>query len=177
MQIGTQFSIALHILLSVEFFKGKQKLTSDFLASSAGVNPVIIRNIMSLLRNAGIIDVTQGIAGIQLKRKPGKISLLDVYLAIHPVKNGHLFKIHEGTEQSCPVGSHIHDLFSPYFMKAQNAMENTLGKFSLQTLLHDLDQMQPNAKNLGSLSTEKTQETHTRVVPLDYEDVGLVAVN
>ena len=43
MQIGQKFSIAIHILLSCEFFKD-EKNTSEFLAGTVGTNPVIVRN-------------------------------------------------------------------------------------------------------------------------------------
>jgi DNA-binding IscR family transcriptional regulator len=56
MQIGTKFSIAIHILLSVEVFKEKCKVTSDFLATSANTNPAIICKIMGLLREADAIN-------------------------------------------------------------------------------------------------------------------------
>jgi hypothetical protein len=46
MQIGTKFSIAIHILLSVEVFKDEYKVASDFLATSANTNPVVIRKIL-----------------------------------------------------------------------------------------------------------------------------------
>ena len=51
MQIGQKFSIAIHILLSCEFFKD-EKNTSEFLAGTIGTNPVIVRNIIRLLKSA-----------------------------------------------------------------------------------------------------------------------------
>ena len=43
MQISSRFTIATHMLIIIAL-KGKEsKVTSDFLASSVGVNPVIIR--------------------------------------------------------------------------------------------------------------------------------------
>jgi DNA-binding IscR family transcriptional regulator len=141
MQIGSKFSIAIHILLSVEVFKGKRKVTSEFLSSSAHTNAVIIRKIMGQLRDAGLIEIVPGTGGITLSRKPEKISLRDIYLAIDPVKDGKLFKIHKDTEPCCPVGGNIGVLLDPYFLKAQGSMEKTLAKFSLKNLLEDLGKM------------------------------------
>ena len=43
MQIPSRFTIATHMLIIIAL-KGKEsKVTSDFLAASVGVNPVIIR--------------------------------------------------------------------------------------------------------------------------------------
>ena len=43
MQISSRFTVAVHVLIYIEVFKDQQKITSDFLASSMNVNPVMIR--------------------------------------------------------------------------------------------------------------------------------------
>jgi DNA-binding IscR family transcriptional regulator len=139
MQIGTKFTIAVHVLLCVEFFKNDYKITSDFIAGSVKTNPVIIRNIMSLLREAGIIEIALGTGGIKLTRPPNKITLRDIYLAINPVKDGKLFKIHQDTEPRCPVGGNIIPLLEPLLFDAQTAMEDKLSKTTLKSLLDNLN--------------------------------------
>ena len=47
MQISSRFTIALHIFACMETFGKEYKVTSDFLASSINVNPVVIRKILS----------------------------------------------------------------------------------------------------------------------------------
>ena len=49
MQFSSRFTIATHILLCVAMFENEQKVTSNFLAGSINVNPVIIRNILGSL--------------------------------------------------------------------------------------------------------------------------------
>jgi DNA-binding IscR family transcriptional regulator len=137
MQIGTRFSVAIHILLCVEVFKDK-KVTSDFIAGSVNTNPVVIRKIMGLLREADLIDVAAGTGGIALTRPAAEISLLDIYRAADTVKDGELFKIHEGTAPRCPVGGNIAQLLGGYFESAQEAMEAELSRSTLQDLLDDL---------------------------------------
>jgi DNA-binding IscR family transcriptional regulator len=139
MQIGTKFSIAIHILLCAVVFKDTHKVTSDSLAASANINPVIIRKIMGLLREAGLIEVASGIGGITLIKKSKEITLKDIYLAVNPIKDGKLFNIHKNSAPNCPVGGEIINLLDPYFSKAQNAMENNLSKTTLHDLLHDLN--------------------------------------
>ena len=52
MQIPSRFTIATHMLIIIAL-KGKEsKVTSDFLAASVGVNPVIIRKTLSQLKKA-----------------------------------------------------------------------------------------------------------------------------
>jgi len=137
-QIGTKFSIAIHILLSVEVFKDKHKITSDFLAASANTNPVMIRKIMGLVREAGLIEVAKGTGGITLLKTPKEITLKDIYLAVNPIEDWKLFNIHKNSAAGCPVGGNILNLLDPYFTKAQNAMENNLSNSTLQNLLNDL---------------------------------------
>ena len=55
MQISSRFTIAIHIFACIETFKEDYKITSDFLSSSINVNPVIIRKLLSQLKNAGLI--------------------------------------------------------------------------------------------------------------------------
>lgn len=47
MQLSSRFTIAIHIFACVDTFGDDYKITSDFLASSIHVNPVIIRKILS----------------------------------------------------------------------------------------------------------------------------------
>jgi DNA-binding IscR family transcriptional regulator len=139
MQIGTKFSIALHILLTVEYFKNEQKVTGQFISSSAGTNLTIIRNIMGMLRNAGIIEISAGTGGTALTRPADKITLYDVYAAVDTVKTRKLFKIHKNSVPQCLVGGNILNLLEPFFLSAQSAMENDLNKYTLQDLLNALN--------------------------------------
>lgn len=141
MQIGSKFSVAIHMLLLVEVCGESRKATSDFIASSVNTNPVVIRKIMGLLRDAGLIEIAAGTGGIRLTRPPADISLLDIYRATDPVRDGKLFRIHEDAEPACPVGGNIESLLEPYHRRAQNAMEEELSRSSLAELLADLERI------------------------------------
>ena len=52
MQISSRFTIAIHILTAIDTFQNDYKVTSDFLAGSINVNPVIIRRTMQSLKGA-----------------------------------------------------------------------------------------------------------------------------
>ena len=47
MQITSKFTIGVHIIAALEYFKNDYSMTSSFLAGSVGVNPVLIRTIMT----------------------------------------------------------------------------------------------------------------------------------
>ena len=108
MQISSRFTIAVHILICIETFKDDYKITSDFLASSVNVNPVIIRRLLQQLKKAGIINVKRGSGGAYIEKPLDEITLLDVYNAVECIDNGNLFHFHENPNSRCPVGRNIH---------------------------------------------------------------------
>lgn len=134
MQISSRFTVALHIFACVEAFKGDYKITSDFLAGSINTNPVIIRKILTQLKNAGLIKVARGTGGITPTRPFGNITFYDVYEAIEPVENGHLFNFHTAPNPKCPVGRNIHTLLDDKLKSIQNAMENEMKKYTIEDL-------------------------------------------
>jgi len=109
-------------------------VTSDFLAASINTNPVIIRKILTQLKNAGLITVARGTGGIELTRELSEISFYDVYEAIEPVEGGDLFRFHEAPNPACPVGRNIHKLLDGKLNSIQDAMENEMKKYTLMDL-------------------------------------------
>ena len=79
MQISSRFTIAVHMLTCMETFKEEYKITSDFLAASINVNPVIIRRILSQLKDAGLIEVKRGTGGAAVIKPLEKITFLAIY--------------------------------------------------------------------------------------------------
>ena len=134
MQISSRFTIAFHIFTCVETFKNDYKITSDFLAGSINTNPVIIRKILTQLKNAGLITVARGTGGISPTRPLKEISFYDVYQAIEPVENGDLFNFHSSPNPQCPVGKNIHALLDDKLKTIQLAMENEMKKYTLDDL-------------------------------------------
>jgi DNA-binding IscR family transcriptional regulator len=57
MQISSRFTIAIHVLTCINTFEDQRKVTSDFLAGSVNVNPVVIRRLLSQLKSAGFVTV------------------------------------------------------------------------------------------------------------------------
>ena len=71
--MDTKFSIALHILVYIE--ETKNVVTSELLAKSVGTNASHIRKIITLLKDADIIESQQGKKGVSLKVKSDKLTL------------------------------------------------------------------------------------------------------
>jgi DNA-binding IscR family transcriptional regulator len=134
MQISSRFTVALHIFTCVEVFKDEYKVTSDFLAGSINTNPVIIRKILTQLKNAGLIEVARGTGGITVTKPLNEITFYDVYEAIEPVENGDLFRFHENPNPECPVGRNIHKLLDQKLQSIQGAMEDEMKRYTIDDL-------------------------------------------
>lgn len=140
MQISSRFTIAIHIFACMETFGKDYKVTSDFLASSINVNPVIIRKILSQLKNAGLIEVARGTGGTKATRPIEQITFYDVYLAVDLLGEGELFHFHENPNPNCPVGKNIHTVLDDKLRHIQKAMENELKKYTIADVAKDLKQ-------------------------------------
>ena len=137
MQISSRFTIALHIFACIDTFNKEHKITSDFLASSIQVNPVIIRKILSLLRNSGLITVQRGTGGTSIAKPASEITLYDVYKAVESVSEEGLFHFHENPNLNCPVGKNIHRVLDDKLLRIQKAMEKELASITLEEVLKD----------------------------------------
>jgi len=137
MQVSSRFTIAIHMFACMEYFQKDYKITSDFLASSVNVNPVIIRKIMSQLRDAGLVNVARGTGGITLARPAKEITLLDVFNAVDSLDEGHLFHFHENPNADCPVGSKIHLILDDKLDRVQKAMEDELSSMTIADVVKD----------------------------------------
>lgn len=141
MQISSRFTVALHIFTCVDTFKDEYKITSDSLAGSINTNPVIIRKILTQLKNAGLITVARGTGGIELTRPLKEITFYDIYEAIEPIENGELFNFHENPNPKCPVGRNIHTLLDDKLKTIQLAMENEMKKYSVADLHTEMQEL------------------------------------
>ena len=148
MQISSRFTIALHIFTCVDTFKDDYKITSDFLAGSINTNPVIIRKILTQLKNAGLITVARGTGGITPTRPLEQITFYDVYEAIEPVENGDLFNFHTGPNLKCPVGRNIHALLDDKLRAIQLAMENEMKTYTIEDLRSGIKELLEKEKKV-----------------------------
>ena len=137
MQISSRFTIAIHVLVCIETFKNDYKVTSEFLASSVNVNPVVIRRLLQQLKRAGIIHVKRGSGGTDIEKPLNEITLFDVYNAVECVEDGTLFHFHENPSQLCPVGKNIHAILDVRLEKIQKAMEKEMRSISIQDIMND----------------------------------------
>lgn len=137
MQISSRFTIAIHIFACIDTFEKEYKITSDFLASSTNVNPVIIRKLLAQLKSAGLVNVIRGSGGASIARPLSEITLLDIYQAVECVEEGELFHFHENPNPDCPVGKNIHHILDDKLQRVQTAMEKELASITLKDVMND----------------------------------------
>jgi DNA-binding IscR family transcriptional regulator len=137
MSISSRFSVGIHILTLIGLDKDGTQ-SSENIAGSVNTNPVVIRKIMGMLKNAGLIKVRPGIAGAQLTKDLSAITLLEVYKAVNVVQEKELFSVHENPNPNCFVGRNIQSTIVPIFSTAQRALEKELENVTLEDIINDI---------------------------------------
>lgn len=137
MSINTRFPVAVHALALIALNRnGERPSTSELIAKSAGTNPVVIRRILSQLKQAGLLESGPGKPETKLKKAAEEISLGEIYRAVQDRED--LFSVHPNPSQQCWIGHNIHSTLEGPLRRAQSAMEAELDAVSLQDVAEDL---------------------------------------
>lgn len=137
MKIAARFPIAVHTLLCIDYFQGKERTTSDFIAGSVNVNPVVIRQILQKLKKANLVKTDRGVGGSHLSRPAEDITLLDIFNAVQAV-DGSLFGFHDTPNPDCPVGRTVQPVLGSKLDAAQQALEESLAQTTLADLVAEV---------------------------------------
>ncbi|WP_223154230.1 Rrf2 family transcriptional regulator [Campylobacter concisus] len=73
---------------------------------------------------------------LSLAIPPQHLTLLQIFNAVNDKEK--LFKIHSNSPKACPLGGKIEGLLTVHFLKAQEALEDSLRSITLQDLLDEL---------------------------------------
>ncbi|MGN0287440.1 MAG: Rrf2 family transcriptional regulator [Atopobiaceae bacterium] len=138
MQITSKLTMAAHMVCAIDYFGDTRPVTSTFLAGSIGTSPVMVRTIMSMLKQAGIIQSSKGKSGITLARPLEQITLLDLWRAVDQSDAESLFHFHENPCPQCPVGGNIHAALDDRLQAAQQALEDQLQRTTLADIEKDI---------------------------------------
>lgn len=130
--------MAAHMVCAIDYFGDTRPVTSTFLAGSIGTSPVMVRTIMSMLKQAGIIQSSKGKSGITLARPLEQITLLDLWRAVDQSDAESLFHFHENPCPQCPVGGNIHAALDDRLQAAQQALEDQLQRTTLADIEKDI---------------------------------------
>lgn len=152
MQISMKCSLAVHCLLFIHEAQGSVKVTSNLLAQSTGSNPVVIRNILSALKKAGLITVPRGTGGAELCADPSRITLYQIYTALEPNGVTSLIGIHPCQGRRCPVAQNIRKVLKTPYHKIEDAVKAAMEEVTLQSMIEDFHGMVNEQNESGPAS-------------------------
>ena len=99
---------------------------------------MIIRTVLSRLKDSGIIDARQGSGGSRLAKPLDEISFYDIYRAVDSVDDTGLFHFHENPHPKCAVGGNIHAALDGKLQKVQESMEDEMKRITMADVVDDL---------------------------------------
>ena len=137
MAANSRFAIAVHILTMMAW-AGDEPLKSEQVACSVNTNPVVIRRILCALQKARLVVSQTGAAGgSRLARRPGQITLLDIYRAVDA---GDLFSLHrQPPNDECPVGMNIETVLEDILSEVGQSIERVLAKITIEKVLQAVE--------------------------------------
>jgi DNA-binding IscR family transcriptional regulator len=109
-------------------------MTSEFLATSIGTNPVVIRRLLAKLRRVKLVtSKAAGGGGWMLKLPANEITLDQVRQAIAKDETVKMHK-HE-PHPSCPVGKGVRRVLGSVYQRADAAVDRELAGVSVAGIL------------------------------------------
>ncbi|MBW7676198.1 Rrf2 family transcriptional regulator [Chryseobacterium chendengshani] len=127
---NTRFATAIHIMTLLAKVP-QEWLTSDWIAGSINVNPVIVRKELGELRQAGLITSKLGKdGGTRLSKNAEEIKISEIYAAVK--NNEVLGRKNQNPNPACPVGKEINSHLSILFDQTDALVKDFLGDKSLQ---------------------------------------------
>jgi Rrf2 family protein len=132
--LSSKLTVGVHILTLLAATPD-QAQTSEFIAGSVNTNPVVIRRLLGLLREAGIVESQGGHGGgWRLVRPAGRVTLLDVLRAVEP--KGETIALHRGRPNPlCPVGRNIQDVLTRLYGEVERRMDDLLARTTVAGIL------------------------------------------
>ncbi len=125
-----RFQIAVHILTLLHS-AGGESLSSDFMAGSININPVLVRKELSSLRKAGLVQSKEGHnGGYSLAVSARQISIADVYKAVEQAPL--LGKARNIPNPACPIGKQIDQHLDTLNKQLNDAVVEQLGHQTLE---------------------------------------------
>lgn len=127
---NTRFATAVHIMTLLAE-SPQDWLTSEWMAGSININPVVVRKELGVLREAGLIISRQGKeGGSQLAKNADSIRISEIYLAVNNTEV--LGKKNNNPNPLCPVGKEINNHLKILFSETDQLVLNFLGNKSLK---------------------------------------------
>ena len=136
MAANTRMATAVQILCVIAY-KGPTGTNSEIISKSLRTNPVVVRRLLKSMERQGLVELRPGKdGGVQLKREPNQITLDQIYKAVEAEAG--VFALRPRGNPKCPVDSRMKDLLGPIFGATDIAVEKTLNKTTLGSLVKSI---------------------------------------
>jgi Rrf2 family protein len=127
---NSRFSVSIHILTLLAKAEG-ELLSSEHIAGSVRINPVLVRKELINLQNHKLVASKEGKNGGAYLNKPASaIYLSDIYEAVK--ESDLLGKLKNKPNPRCPVGRQINAQLTNLYNDAEKAFLGQLGKLTLK---------------------------------------------
>lgn len=124
-----RFSISIHILVLLAKNEGEW-ISSDYLAGSMNINPVLVRKELSNLRKHGFVISKEGKSGgCMLAKSADNIYLSDIYEIVS--SQSILGNSLASPNPKCPVGRQINKHLNDLNLEAEKVMTNQLSGITI----------------------------------------------
>jgi Rrf2 family protein len=132
-----RFAISMHILTLLAKANGEW-LTSEYIAGSININPVLVRKEIINLRKNGLVTSREGKkGGSMLAKSPQSIRLSDVFKSTH--RGPFLGTARNSPNPDCPVGKQINQHLDDLYLEAEQALIQKLGDTTLDEFTSRFD--------------------------------------
>jgi len=109
----------------------KEWLSSDYIAGSININPVLVRKEIGKLREFGLVNSKVGKnGGSRLARNSSAITISEIYRAIHSAP--FLGQVKNNPNPDCPVGRQFRNHLDKLYREAEDALIMRFDKITLQ---------------------------------------------
>ncbi|MGM0829258.1 MAG: Rrf2 family transcriptional regulator [Bacillota bacterium] len=130
--MNSDFTLAIHSLTYLAL-KSDRMSTSDAISESAGVHPVRIRKVLSLLKKQGFITSKEGTGGgFIFVRELREINLWDIYKI---TSEGSLQPKCTDSNEECVVGANMKSVLFHIFLGAEEKLGDYLKQYSIKDIV------------------------------------------
>ena len=134
---NTRFATNIHIMTLLA--KEPEKfLTSEWIAGSININPVIVRKELIILKKFGLIESRQGKdGGARILKNAVEISITEIY---EVVRNSEILgKKNLNPNPKCTVGKDINKNLNVLFSETENVVQQFLINKKLSDFMNQFD--------------------------------------
>jgi Rrf2 family protein len=135
-----RFAVAAHIMSNIAYRsdRGEAYVSSSSIAISVNTNAVFVRELLSGLRKAGLVETKEGAGGgVRLSRAAKTITLRDIYLASG--ERAPLPQNSRPRHKPCLISCGIRLALEPTVKEVETAMLSVLARRNLSQVVKAIE--------------------------------------